>query len=94
MRKKKKILTIADKVNMRKRELQLKETLDLENDEKVVVEEKGKISTILSFLSAFAMFLVKTAILLLLIVLSTVGATVLLNSELRNVFFNLINLNI
>lgn len=92
--KKNRPLTIAEQVELLRREQQIKENLDLNKEEKVVIHEKNKISIVLSFLSNLVLRLFKIIIVILIMILSTIGATVLLNSELRNIFFELINLNL
>ena len=91
--RKKKDLTIADKVNIKKHEEEIKENLNLE-DEKVVIEEKSKFLSFISILSNIFMFLLKAVLILAIAFLSTVGATVLFNSELREMLYELILLNI
>lgn len=92
MGRKKKDLTIADKVNIKKHEEEIKENLNLE-DEKVVIEEKSKFLSFISILSNIFMFLLKAVLILAIAFLSTVGATVLFNSELREMLYELVLLN-
>ena len=82
--KKNKELTIADKVKMKQMENQVKENLGLNKEQKVVVNEKSKLSSFLGVISNIISFLLKAILIIIIIFLSTIGATVLFNESLRS----------
>ena len=85
--------TLSEKVNLKKQENKLKETLELNSNATVVIENKSKISVVLRVLSNIFTFLLKALLVVIIVLLSTIGATVLFNDSLRDTFFNLIKVN-
>lgn len=68
----------------------LKKKFHLADDKTIVLENRSSFEKCLLLIFNITKILIKTAIYIGIFILSTIGATVLMNEALRNTFFELI----
>ncbi len=71
----------------KKMEENFRKRLNISDDKTIVIENKTKMDKFLFYLKSLIEIILKTIIYISILVLSTIGATVLLNEALRVAFF-------
>lgn len=87
-------LTLADKLNAKKQEQEIKQNLEINKDGNIIIERKSFFSIFITAFGNIFSFLIKTILIIIIIVLSTIGTTVLFNQSLRDTLVNLIKSNL
>ncbi|MBO5348538.1 MAG: hypothetical protein J6A89_01770 [Clostridia bacterium] len=78
----------------KEKEQQLRKKYDIDYDKKVVIEQSSKLDKIIYYLSSFILKTSKVALYSIVLCLSSIGATVLINESLREIFFELLKIAI
>ena len=73
-------------------EEKFRQKYNIDSEKTVVVESKSKIDKLIIYLKEFFGITLKLSIYTLITILSTIGATVLLNQSLRDTFFEVIKI--
>ena len=73
-------------------EEKFRQKYNISDDKTVIIEKKSKIDKLLHYFTSFTGTTFKVFIYLLIFILSTIGATVLLNESLRETFVEVIKI--
>lgn len=84
--------TLADKLKNKQQVKQIRENLNLNKDEKIVINNQSKVEKIIKFIINFIKFIFKAIFFILIGILVTIGVTVLANENIRTVFFTNIHI--
>lgn len=84
--------SLAEKLKTKKEVESLKKNLDLNNNEKIIINKQSKVEKILKLFTSFIKTLVKIFFFVVIGVLVTVGITVLINQNTREIFLNNIHI--
>lgn len=84
--------SLADKIKIKKEVEAVKKNLNLNNNEKIIINKQSKIEKILKFFTVFIKTLIKIIFFILIGVLVTVGITLLINENTREIFLNNIHI--
>lgn len=76
----------------KEKEQKIKEKYNISDEKTIVIEQKTKIDKALSNLFKFIMIILKIMIYIGIFILSSIGATILMNEALRTTFFELLNI--
>lgn len=87
---KKRRITIADELKEKEIEKSIKEKLNIDNDNKVIIEKKNLFMQILLFIENAFTKIIKLLFFISIGIFSSIGLTVLINETLRNEFINLL----
>lgn len=87
---KKRRITIADELKEKEIEKSIKEKLNIDNDNKVIIEKKNLFMQILLFVENVFAKIIKLLFFISIATFSSIGLTVLINETLRNEFINLL----
>ena len=84
--------SVAEKLKIKKEVEAVKKNLNLNNNEKIIINKQSKIEKILKFFTRLIKTLIKIIFFILIGVLVTIGITVLINENTREVFLNNIHI--
>lgn len=74
----------------KEKEQKVRKKYNISDDKTVIIKEKSKIDKILFYINRFSIVILKTLLYIVLFLLSSIGATVLMNEFLRTTFFDLL----
>lgn len=75
----------------KEKEQKIKEKYNISDEKTIIVKQRTKIDKTLSNLFSFIMIILKIIIYIGIFILSSIGATILMNEALRTTFFELLN---
>ena len=84
--------SVAEKLKIKKEVEAVKKNLNLNNNEKIIINKQSKIEKILMFFTRLIKTLIKIIFFILIGVLVTIGITVLINENTREIFLNNIHI--
>lgn len=84
--------SLAEKIRIKKEVEAVKKNLNLNNNEKIIINKQSKLEKILKFVITFIKTLIKIIFFILIGILVTVGITVLINENTREIFLNNIHI--
>lgn len=84
--------SLAEKIRIKKEVEAVKKNLNLNNNEKIIINRQSKIEKLFKFVITFIKTLIKIIFFILIGVLVTVGITVLINENTREIFLNNIHI--
>ncbi len=84
--------SVAEKLKIKKEVEAVKKNLNLNNNEKIIINKQSKIEKILKFFTRLIKTLIKIIFFILIGVLVTIGITVLINENTREIFLNNIHI--
>lgn len=84
--------SLEEKIRIKKEVEAVKKNLNLNNNEKIIINKQSKIEKILKFFTVFVKSLIKIIFFILIGVLVTIGITVLINENTREIFLNNIHI--
>lgn len=84
--------SLAEKLKIKKEVESLKKNLDLNSNEKIIINKQSKLEKILKFFTSLVKTLIKIFFFVVIGVLVTIGITVLINQNTREIFFNNIHI--
>lgn len=87
----KKRITINDRIKENQEKEKIRESLNVTDDKKIVIEKKSKFIEFLIFIRNTIFKLIKLIFWLIIAILSSIGLTVLLNEPMRVMFIEMIN---
>jgi len=87
----KKRITINDRIKENQEKEKIRESLNVTDDKKIVIEKKSKFIEFLIFIRNTIFKLIKLIFWLIIAILSSIGLTVLLNEPMRGMFIEMIN---
>lgn len=87
---KKRRITIADKLKEKDIEKSIKEKLNIDNDNKVIIEKKNLFMQILLFIENVLTKIIKLLFFISIATFSSIGLTIIINEPLRDEFINLL----
>ena len=84
--------SLAEKLKIKKEVESLKKNLNLNNNEKIIINKQSRFEKILKFFTSLIKTLIKIIFFILIGVLVTIGITVLINENTREIFLNNIHI--
>ncbi|MBO5348429.1 MAG: hypothetical protein J6A89_01220 [Clostridia bacterium] len=73
------------------KEKQMRKKYNISDDKVVIIQEKSKLDKFVVHISNIVAFIFKSIIYMLILVLSSIGATVVINESLRAIFIELLS---
>ena len=84
--------SLAEKIRIKKEVEAVKKNLNLNNNEKIIINKQSKVEKILKYFASFTKTLIKIIFFILIGILVTIGITVIINENTREIFLNNIHI--